>query len=716
MFADLGLGVMDAALVEAAAYCLERSDASHREPTIFLRVLEELDDKAAALVRAIHESSTPGTHKRYEVQPTLFANVPGSPFAYWVNDSVRTLFKTVPLFESQGRSARQGLATADDFRFVRAWWEVPERSVSEHWKLFAKGGQYLPFYADVFLCVNWSADGVEIGSFTKPGSDRPASRPQNTGYFGRPGLTWPRRTKSELGLRVMPSGCVFADKGPAAFVEGDDPDVLLSLLAITTSQAFRALVELQLAAADAKAGGAARSYEVGVIQRTPVPKLAADETGALALLARRAWSLRRSLDTANEISHAFVLPPGPIERMTGLDSPSVLRTVADTQQGIEDAAFRLYGISADDRAVIEAASKRVTSNADRISADDDEEDDSGSASGSTDTLVSWFVGVAFGRFDPRLATGERPVPPEPEPFDSLPARSPGMWPKGEEPANRPTILVDDEGHADDLVARVTNVAETIGCELRPDLRRWLGREFFPLHIRMYSKSRRKAPIYWQLATPSASYSVWLYIHSFTKDTLYRVQNDYVIPKLAHEERKLESMLRDREKATAQERKQLANQEVFVDELRGFLDEVRRVAPLWNPDLDDGVIINFAPLWRLVPHHKPWQKELKATWDALCEGEYDWAHLAMHLWPELVVPKCATDRSRAIAHGLEDVFWVEGADGKRIARETPARPIQDLVRERTSPAVNAALRSLLEAPPVTGQGGRGRSAKGKGGAR
>ena len=61
---------------------------------------------------------------------------------------------------------------------------------------------------------------------------------------------------------------------------------------------------------------------------------------------------------------------------------------------------------------------------------------------------------------------------------------------------------------------------------------------------------------------------------------------------------------------------LAAQEAFVEELRAFLDEVKRVAPLWKPNLDDGVVINFAPLWRLVPQHKPWQKELKSTWDAL----------------------------------------------------------------------------------------------------
>ena len=80
-----------------------------------------------------------------------------------------------------------------------------------------------------------------------------------------------------------------------------------------------------------------------------------------------------------------------------------------------------------------------------------------------------------------------------------------------------------------------------------------------------------------------------------------------------------------DKATTAKRKELAAQEAFVEELCGFLEEVKRVAPLWNPNLDDGVIINFAPLWRLVPQNKPWQKELKSTWDSLYEGKYDWAH-------------------------------------------------------------------------------------------
>jgi len=175
--------------------------------------------------------------------------------------------------------------------------------------------------------------------------------------------------------------------------------------------------------------------------------------------------------------------------------------------------------------------------------------------------------------------------------------------------------------------------------------------------------------------------VWLYIHAFSKDTLFRVQNDYVAPKLAHEERRFESLTSElRDGATAAQRKTLAAQGAVVDELRAFLDEVKRIAPLWKPNLDDGVIINFAPLWRLVPQNKAWQKELKSTCDALADGKYDWAHLAMHLWPERVVPKCAKDLSLAIAHRLDDVFWVQGSDSKWTARKKPTTSVGELANK------------------------------------
>src|SRR4029079_3541653 len=134
--------------------------------------------------------------------------------------------------------------------------------------------------------------------------------------------------------------------------------------------------------------------------------------------------------------------------------------LAEIQADLDDLAFSLYGISAEDRANIEAPANS-TSSALGENAPDDEVDDDGLVGGGSEARNSWLVGVAFGRFDPRLATGERAVPPEPEPFDPPPSRSPGMYPEGEEPAARPDILVDDEGHPDDLAGRAQAVAERV---------------------------------------------------------------------------------------------------------------------------------------------------------------------------------------------------------------------------------------------------------------
>ncbi|MCF8143719.1 MAG: hypothetical protein K9N21_07355 [Deltaproteobacteria bacterium] len=287
------------------------------------------------------------------------------------------------------------------------------------------------------------------------------------------------------------------------------------------------------------------------------------------------------------------------------------------------------------------------------------------------------------------------------------------------------ILVDDPGfnggqlHQEDIVRRTREVLRVLwtdkaldieqeACEILgvADLRTYFRKGFFPDHIKRYSKSRRKAPIYWQLSTASGAYSVWLYYHRFTKDTFYKLLNEYVNPKLQFEERELTSARQQYgQSPTASQRKEIAGRETFVEELRAFREEVGRVAQLWNPDLNDGVIINFAPLWRLVPQNKSWQKECKKVWDKLVNGDYDWAHLAMHLWPERVVPECTADRSLAIAHGLDDALWEEDEKGKWHAKEISKETLNVLIQERTSATVKAALEELLNASVANGSGRR-----------
>jgi hypothetical protein len=499
----------------------------------------------------------------------------------------------------------------------------------------------------------------------------------------------------------MPTGCIFADKGPAAFVADDDPEELLALLALANSRAFALLVSLQMAFG---------SYEVGVIQKTPVPPLPSAIRLLLSAKARRAWSLKRTLDTITENSHAFLLPTALRPRLGDFDPPAIEAELARIQAEIDAIAFDLYGFSEADR-IAALNTEELTTEDTEITEEEEEKEIEFSVSSvssvvnlSSSTsvvdhsdLLSWCVGVAFGRFDWRLATDEREPPSEPGPFDPLPAKSPGMLPDGAEPFHvHPGILVDDPGQPHDLARLVERVLDTVfsdqwsvvsedrlataHCPLPTahcDPRRWLQRDFFPFHLQRYSKSRRKAPIYWPLATAAGGYTLWVYYPSLGSQTLYTAVNDFVEPKLKQVGAEIERLRAEGRRQKAEGALPIAHRplpsahrllpslqdlELELIELR---DTLLKLAPTYKPDQDDGVQISAAPLWSLF-RHKPWQKVLKDTWEKLSKGDYDWAHLAMTYWPERMREKCKTDKSLAIAHGLEDLYIEPEAKPKKTS--------------------------------------------------
>jgi len=334
------------------------------------------------------------------------------------------------------------------------------------------------------------------------------------------------------------------------------------------------------------------------------------------------------------------------------------------------------------------------------------------------SLFSWFLGIIVARWDIRYATGEKEPPELPDPFDPLPVCPPGMLQNAEgfpaEPQDVPEnyplriswggILVDNEGHPEDIVTRVREVIEVIWHEKASDieqeacdilgvktLREYFTKpaKFFADHLKRYSKSRRQAPIYWPLSTTSGSYTLWLYYHRLTDQTLYTCVNDFVEPKLKH----VSEAAADLRRKTSRSAKEEKDLERFTDleaELTEFRDELLRIAAFWKPNLNDGVQITAAPLWKLFLH-KPWQKKLKDTWKKLEKGDYDWAHLAYSIWPERVILASHKDRSYAIAHDLEDDLWEEmEIINKRGKTKTVWRPkplseeeLQQVIQEKTS---------------------------------
>jgi hypothetical protein len=213
------------------------------------------------------------------------------------------------------------------------------------------------------------------------------------------------------------------------------------------------------------------------------------------------------------------------------------------------------------------------------------------------------------------------------------------------------VLPDDEGSDADIVRLIRTVDELIpkstahertegqlcchlGVKTLRDYFRKSGKGgFWDDHVNRYKAKRgRKAPIYWLIQSSRKNYALWLYYHRFDKDTLFKALVNYVEPKIRLEASRLEAFSNqqtaagDSGKETKRLAKEVERQEDFISEMRDFEDKLRRAANLHlEPDLNDGIVLNIAPLHELVP----W-KEAGKYWKELLAGKYEWSSIGKQL--------------------------------------------------------------------------------------
>ncbi|MDB6175047.1 MAG: hypothetical protein JWL59_4358 [Chthoniobacteraceae bacterium] len=656
---------------------------------VCIRALAD-NKKDSTLLQAI---TNPTNSRIFVANPQEFKKIPSVPFSYWVGKRVRDLFTTLASAEADDRRIALGLSTKCDFRFVRVWWEVDPQRVGRDsmWGNYANGGNFSPFY------FSYPAVVLAENGFTQLRAYINAKFPYlggNTGWilhdendYRSPAIAWPLRTHA-FSPSFLPTNYFFSARTYAALIPQEQIPQFLGLFASKT-------VDFLLKVSLGRSGHP--EFVTNVVRALPVPEILTGEL-TLGRHAVTAWRTKREIGTADPLSHAFELPAllatSDGATLAERTSAWVTRvrtseeTVAAIQAEIDDLAFNLYGLDVADRAALTSTLAPAATGEAEAGEDEEEEAPTADAPALAADLLAYALGCAFGRWDIRYATGELSAPPAPTPFAPIPVSPPGMLQNSagipaapsDVPASYPMritwpgLLVDDPAHPEDIERRVREVlavlfpghAEAIAdeaCTLLgvKSLREWLRKPagFFADHLKRYSKSRRQAPIYWPLSTASGSYTLWVYYHRLTPDTLFKCLQDFVEPKLSDVENAIVRLraMEAAQESGAKDRKQLEEAEILRTELHALRDELAQWAPRWKPNLNDGVQITASPLWKLFRLPK-WQKLLEATWKDLDRGTYDWAHLTLTLWPDRVRKKCETDRSLAIAHGLQDLCKIE----------------------------------------------------------
>ena len=168
----------------------------------------------------------------YRADAATFKDIPGTPIAYWASEAMRRAFAGNVLGDYLDTSL--GMATCDNERFLRLWWEIendkrsiPDKNIdfSKKWFPYNKGGYFRKWYGNDEYLVNWANHGAEVQAVSIAVG--------NPNRFFRKMISWTRVSSSVLHARFKPAGYLYDMTGPVAVSTNED--VLLYALAYLDS-------------------------------------------------------------------------------------------------------------------------------------------------------------------------------------------------------------------------------------------------------------------------------------------------------------------------------------------------------------------------------------------------------------------------------------------------------------------------------------------------
>lgn len=667
--ADTGWGVLDAN-VETSTLVLSKTPSDKREG-IFFDVFDDDPTRKADIL--LSYTSDYSSKKIYICRSSDFANLPNSIIGYYFEDHILEIFKNKNL-KDRGYESKKGHDLAANV-YPRIFFELSDTTNFCH---MYNGGAFRMFYMPYYDMVKWNESIVRSDKLCNIRSLH-LQQLGTVGYGKRGDI---------LDSHVLKKGFIFTREGIGIpNISTKNGNSVLSYLNSTVSQ-----YTINLYCEQHKGNG--------YINILPMPNYDTRQSDIERIITeiidiKRWWF---SLDETNLEYHGLVGQIMSSHHIEDSIDQLQVKLTADYNryQNLvkqnDDLWMDLAGIEEDSdfRATLNAYKSRRPYE-ELLSID-------GASSGNVinkqvmaQEIVMELVGMAFGRWNIRYAAKPSTIPAFSDVFDPLPFM-PVVSLKAEEamayPLTLPAdgILMGDNNHPDSLVKRVQEVMQSLwpndADEIESELCQLIGVDslqsylespngFFDYHFKRYTKSRRKAPIYWPISSPEGEITMWVYYPKLSNQTL-----PHLLLLLSKERTAAQSDLTAAQ--LANDKKREAALLSLLGDIQTLEAELQRVNDLpYKPNHDDGVPVTAAPLLNTF-RHNGWNKECQSNWDELQKGEYDWSHLAYALYPARIRHKAKKDWCMALTHGLEELCENKPKEKKTRKKRSGDEPVQQML--------------------------------------
>ena len=546
-----------------------------------------------------------GEHRFNKTNEQL-REIQGTPYtAYWASDVVLSAFKKSHLVGDVSEP-RVGMATANNDRFIRLWFEVNRNKFGinissrkeavesrKKWFPFAKGGEQRKWYGNNDTVVNWENDGFEIQNFKDEKTGRIRSHNYNLDYIFSSALTWTVIGTEKTSFRFCPVGFLYSNSGYGLFCNNEK-----------TKYYLLGFMNSKIAASLLKILSPSMGFESGYLRKLPLI-----ESDSLDSIVER---VKHCIDGSNTEWDSFEVSWDFKKHPLLRNVSTISEAFAQWQEECDDRFNRLkaneeelnrvfidiYGLQ--DELTPEVEDKDVTVRKADLQRD-------------IKSLLSYAVGCMFGRYSLDV--------------EGL-AYAGGEWDSSKYQSYVPDAdnvipITDEEYLDDDIVSRLcawlkaVYGADTLeenldyiakalgnkGSTSREIIRNYFLNDFFKDHCQTYSVTGSgKRPIYWLFDSGKQNgFKALIYLHRYTPDTIGNLCIDYLLKMQRVYESEIDRMqdMMDhsenaREVAAASRRKdKLAKQ---LKECREYYEKISYLAlSRIELDLDDGVKVNYRKL-------------------------------------------------------------------------------------------------------------------------
>lgn len=485
----------------------------------------------------------------YTRRQSDYLEIPGQNIAYWISENMKNVFELAsPL--GQLAEPKQGMATADNNRFLRVWFEVNKEKIgfkyknsllakesNQKWFPYNKGGDFRKWYGNNEFVVNWEKDGYEIKAFK-------ASVIRNEGYYFNKGITWSLISTSNFAARLSPGGFLFDVGGSTVFPEEKLLNYILALMNSKVTYEILKMIAPTI------------NFQVGDIREIPIILPANNEDFEnISNIAKENVNISKEEWDSFEISWDFKNNPLNSKSRSSLKEIYLLwdnlqnerfNKLKNNEELINKLLINIYDLNCElDYSVDD---KYIT-----IRKADRERD--------IRSFISYAVGCMFGRYSIdaegviyaggdfsdkwKVENDKWQVRKLEKDEDGNLIYDSWVYATFVPDVDNIIPITEDEYFEDDIVSRFIEfikvvygaetleenldfIAESLGVKAnetsRQTIRRYFLKEFYKDHLKVY----QKRPIYWMFDSgKNDGFKALVYMHRYNESTVAKLRTDYL---------------------------------------------------------------------------------------------------------------------------------------------------------------------------------------------